>query len=325
MPAVSIIVPNYNHGRFLEERLESIFSQTFQDFEVILLDDCSTDNSLEILKRYAGHPKVRELRVNEHNSGSPFKQWRQGLALAGGEYIWIAESDDYAGKDFLAALVPMLQSNPRLGMAYCQSMVVGENSEIIGEYSSYSVNCPERWKHDFTNSGTDEISSYLLRINTIPNASAAVVRKAALADMVVPDNLKTMGDWYIWIKLLSRWDIAYTAQPLNYFRQSTQSTRQPCSFAGKQERIFQAVELTGQLAREGILNAANHRQAILYRLDSWAYEYCFAGSPGGSLFAVLKHFPALKKYAPHLIFYYLRHRGSRIRRQESGVRSQESE
>jgi glycosyltransferase involved in cell wall biosynthesis len=308
MPEVSIIVPNYNHGRFLEERLESIFGQTFQDFEVILLDDCSTDNSVEILKKYAGHPKVREFRVNDHNSGSPFKQWRQGIALAGGEYIWIAESDDYADKNFLATLVPALKSNPRLGLAYCQSKVVGENSEIIGEYSSYSFSCPERWKNDFTNSGTDEICSYLLRINTIPNASAAIVRKAALADIIVPDNLKTMGDWYVWLKVLSRWNVFYTAKPLNCFRRSSQSTRQNCSFVGRQERIFQAIELTGQLAREGALDAGSYRKAVLCRLDSWAYEYFLANHSGNDFFYVLKRFPALKKYAPHLIFYYIRHK-----------------
>lgn len=308
MATVSIIVPNYNHSRFLEERLESIFSQTFQDFEVILLDDSSTDNSVEVLKRYATHPKVRELLVNDHNSGSPFKQWQQGFALSLGEYIWIAESDDYADKDFLATLVPALKANPQLGLAYCQSRIIGENSEIIGEYSSYSVTCPERWKQDFTNSGTAEICSYLLRINSIPNASAAVVRKTALADIIIPDNLKTMGDWYVWIKLLSRWNIFYTAKPLNYFRQSSQSTRQHCSFAGSQQRIFQAIDLTDQLAREGILNSGNYRQAILYRLDSWAYEYCLAAPAGSSFFYVLKRFPALKKYAPHLIFYYMRHK-----------------
>ena len=124
MATVSIIVPNYNHSRFLEERLESIFSQTFQDFEVILLDDSSTDNSVEVLKRYATHPKVRELLVNDHNSGSPFKQWQQGFALSLGEYIWIAESDDYADKDFLATLVPALKANPQLGLAYCQSRII---------------------------------------------------------------------------------------------------------------------------------------------------------------------------------------------------------
>lgn len=79
MPTVSVIVPNYCHAPYLEQRIESILQQTFQDFELILLDDCSTDGSREILERYRNHPKVSGIFYNERNSGSPFKQWKKGL------------------------------------------------------------------------------------------------------------------------------------------------------------------------------------------------------------------------------------------------------
>ena len=72
-PTVSVIVPNYNHGRYLRRRIDSILEQTYQDFELIVLDDCSTDNSREILTSYAGSPRVR-VEFNETNSGAPFKQ-----------------------------------------------------------------------------------------------------------------------------------------------------------------------------------------------------------------------------------------------------------
>ena len=65
MAEVSVIVPNYNHAAFLPKRLESIFNQTYQDFEVILLDDASTDTSVEVLSQYADHPKVTHFVVNE--------------------------------------------------------------------------------------------------------------------------------------------------------------------------------------------------------------------------------------------------------------------
>ena len=95
MPTVSVIVPNYNHARYLRQRIESVLGQTYQDFEVILLDDCSTDESRSVLGEYAKDPRVR-IEFNEKNSGSTFKQWNKGVRLARGEYIWIAESDDYA-------------------------------------------------------------------------------------------------------------------------------------------------------------------------------------------------------------------------------------
>ena len=97
-PKVSIVVPNYNHARFLPRRIDSILGQSFQDFELILLDDCSADDSRSILSKYADDPRVR-IEFNEVNSGSSFKQWNKGVRLAHGEYVWIAESDDYADND----------------------------------------------------------------------------------------------------------------------------------------------------------------------------------------------------------------------------------
>ncbi|HVB58282.1 MAG TPA: glycosyltransferase family 2 protein, partial [Candidatus Acidoferrales bacterium] len=100
MPTVSVIVPNYNHARFLRKRIDSVLQQTFQDFELILLDDCSTDDSRSILSSYAGDPRIR-IEFNDANSGSTFKQWNKGVRLARGKYVWIAESDDYAGEKLL--------------------------------------------------------------------------------------------------------------------------------------------------------------------------------------------------------------------------------
>ena len=100
-PKVSVIVPNYNYARYLKARIDSILNQTFQDFELILLDDCSTDNSAEVLEGYRTHPLVAHLVVNTQNTGSPFAQWFRGIGLAQGEYIWIAESDDLAEPTFL--------------------------------------------------------------------------------------------------------------------------------------------------------------------------------------------------------------------------------
>src|ERR1039457_1590707 len=108
MPKVSIVVPNYNHARFLPHRLDSVLGQTFQDFELILLDDCSTDESRSILSQYGGDPRVR-IEFNVVNSGSTFKQWNKGVRLAREEYVWIAESDDYADERLLEKLVVRLE------------------------------------------------------------------------------------------------------------------------------------------------------------------------------------------------------------------------
>src|SRR6202007_216262 len=117
MPKVSIVVPNYNHAKYLRQRIESVLEQTYRDFEVILLDDCSTDESRSIISEYAADPRVR-VEFNERNSGSTFKQWNKGVGLAKGKYVWIAESDDYADKMLLERLAAVLDSEARIAIAY---------------------------------------------------------------------------------------------------------------------------------------------------------------------------------------------------------------
>ena len=93
-PLISIIIPNYNHALYLKQRIDSVLNQTFQDFELIILDDCSTDNSREIIERYRGNPKITQIIYNKKNSGGVFKQWIKGIEKVKGEYVWIAERDD---------------------------------------------------------------------------------------------------------------------------------------------------------------------------------------------------------------------------------------
>jgi len=107
---VSIILPNYNHAAFLQERLDSIFHQSHQNFEVIILDDASTDSSASLLEPYRNHAKVSHFHINKVNTGSPFLQWKKGLLLARGKYIWIAESDDCCELDFLEKQIQQLDS-----------------------------------------------------------------------------------------------------------------------------------------------------------------------------------------------------------------------
>lgn len=141
MPLVSVVVPNYNYARYLPERMESIFSQTFQDYEVILLDDCSTDNSKEIIEQYRNHPKVSAIVYNDQNSGSPFKQWRKGVEMAKGKYVWIAESDDSAKPEFLATGVNLLEENPEAVLAFMGADIMdGDGKSLMRTLTAGAVN-----------------------------------------------------------------------------------------------------------------------------------------------------------------------------------------
>ncbi|TXN72117.1 glycosyltransferase family 2 protein, partial [Methylobacterium sp. WL8] len=121
LPKVSIIVPNFNHAPYLNERLKSIYDQTYKNFEVILLDDCSYDESAKILTKFANtHKNNTRLFINKKNSGGVFNQWKKGFSLAIGELIWIAESDDYCSSDFLSELVKFFRNNA-VRMAFCRT------------------------------------------------------------------------------------------------------------------------------------------------------------------------------------------------------------
>jgi glycosyltransferase involved in cell wall biosynthesis len=227
-PKVSVIVPNYNHCRYLAERLDSILNQTFGDFEVIVLDDASTDASHEVLARYFHQPRV-QIFMNARNTGSAFSQWNRGISLAKGEYIWIAESDDSADPRFLETLVPLLDNDQSLGLAYCQSRLINANGQEAGNSLHWTSDLdPMRWASDFRNVGTAELRVYLTAKNTIPNASAVLARRSVVVEVMPIDaSFKLCGDWLHWGKMLLRSNLAYTSRLLNKWREGSSHSRRP--------------------------------------------------------------------------------------------------
>ena len=219
VPTVSIIVPNYNHAAFLPKRVDSIFRQSFRDFEVILLDDCSTDDSRAILSSYATDPRVR-IEFNSVNSGSPFKQWNKGVGLARGKYVWIAESDDYASDRFLERLVSVLDVNPDVQFAYCRSWCVTEDDRLIGFADTHFAGLePNRWNSDFSVEGREECRNFMVHSNTVQNASAVLFRRTVYEQIGGADeSLRLCGDWKLWASMMLTGDVSYVAEPLNYFR-----------------------------------------------------------------------------------------------------------
>jgi len=233
MPKISVIVPNYNHARFLRRRIDTILAQTFQDFELILLDDCSTDDSRPILREYASDPRVR-LEFNEVNSGSTFKQWNKGVRLAQAEYVWIAESDDYADERLLERLVPVLGSEPKAAFAYCRSRSVSADDRLNGFIDPIPpFQDQDRWTADYCADGHAECLNYMVRCNTVPNASAVVFRKAIYERVGGADeSLRLCGDWKLWAAMALTGKIMYHAEPLNYYRFHDATVRRGTSQVG---------------------------------------------------------------------------------------------
>lgn len=210
-PSVSIIVPNYNHSKYLEQRFASIFDQTFQDFELIILDDCSTDNSRSIIEKYRNNPKVSAIVYNETNSGSPFKQWDKGIQLAKGEYIWIAESDDTCECGFLETLMGQIHKTNNCVLAYCSTNDIDKEGNIISKKESIeSVNF-------YT--GASFVVNKLLFANYVYNASCAVFKRACVLsahkDWI---NSRGAGDYYLWVFLAGFGNVCSIGKCLAYRR-----------------------------------------------------------------------------------------------------------
>lgn len=210
-PLVSVIIPNYNHAQYLEQRLDSAFGQTYPNFEVIILDDCSTDNSLEVINRYKDNPHLSQIVVNESNSGNTFKQWDKGINLAKGEIIWIAESDDYCELTMLEELVKAYTIKPNIVLAYAPVVYVNEIGNITGYYS-------KEWKTQYVR-GKRFIKNYLALHNTIMNASCAIFsrEKAMLINNIYKSYIG-LGDWWFWVLLVEQGDVTIVNKHLSYFR-----------------------------------------------------------------------------------------------------------
>src|SRR5262249_27814484 len=195
-------------------------------FEVILLDDASTDNSMEVLEKYAGRGDVQILR-NTHNTGSPFKQWLKGIDLARSDILWIAESDDICASEFLQTLL-LAFKDPKVKLSYANSHIINQHGEIVGDYlsSEYLTSLsPTKWKTSYKVPAEQEINDGLGVKNTILNASAVLFRKFE-PDTKLRKTLSDMriaGDWYFIAHAIKDGAIRYEANKLNYHRRHSES------------------------------------------------------------------------------------------------------
>lgn len=217
-PLVSIIIPNYNHAKFLDERIQSVLNQTYKNFELIILDDKSTDNSVEIINKYKDNAHISCIAINDENSGSTFIQWHKGFELAKGDIIWIAESDDSCDKSLLETLVRGYVENNAV-LAFCRSY----KYDVYGNKSILPQQMIFPW--DIAMQGKDFISKYMIDGNTVVNASSVIFNRNIA--MTIDKQYMTMraaGDWLFWIELMEHGNVYFSTKELNYFRQHETNT-----------------------------------------------------------------------------------------------------
>lgn len=208
---VSVAVPNYNYEKHIAERLTSIFNQTYPVYEIIVLDDKSPDNSVQVINATKeAYKRDFELIVNKDNSGSVFKQWSKGANLAKGEYLWIAEADDLADESFLSTI---MENNTNFTMAYTDSKQIDEKDQhLADDYRYYyDESMIEKLDQPGVYNGKDVIKDCLSVKNQFMNVSSAVFNLSEFThcfnknlDKIL--EYKVAGDWFVYVELLSQED-----------------------------------------------------------------------------------------------------------------------
>jgi len=220
-PLVSIIVPNYNHSKYLRQRLDSIYKQSYKNIEVLLLDDCSTDNSREILIEYKEkYPLITKTIFNTEKSKGVFFQWKKGLDNCHGDYIWIAESDDWCSRNFLKEMIKNLIRNKSC-LCFARTYGILNNKKIWSQ-NEYASQIDMKWNTSFTMPSLDFLYNGFAWQCLIPNASGVVFKRIDFSPLIKSDswlNLRMVGDWVLYLFLLANNDcISYSSYAYNYHR-----------------------------------------------------------------------------------------------------------
>ena len=257
---VSVLIPNYNHAAFLEQRIESVLAQTYPHFEIILLDDCSTDESVEILNRYRQHAKVSQVVINSVNSGTTFKQWAKGIELARYEWVWIAESDDWCEPTLLQTLVEGITATTCI--AFCQSVAVRD--DII----MYVNTCKYFYR---TYRGLDFVREQMLRQTSISNASQAIFRKEVYYKIDKDfTSYKFSGDWLFWMLVALHGDVYVAGKYLNYFRKHPKDVTSPSLRNGMAYREY--IRTLDILEQHAIISAAEKAELLMLKFNELLWD-----------------------------------------------------
>jgi glycosyltransferase involved in cell wall biosynthesis len=217
-PKLSVCMPTYNYARYLPEAIQSVLMQTFTDFELIIIDDCSRDNSAAIIADYARQDRRIVARINDRNIGM-VANWNRSLAAAQGEYIKFLFGDDaLADRSALEKMAAALGTDDGVSLVAAARRVVDETSRTVKVISTY--------RGGASRPGRDIIRDCIVeQKNRIGEPSAVLFRKKH-AERGFDPRYRQIVDMEMWFHILEQGSFAYIPEPLISFRiHSLQQTR----------------------------------------------------------------------------------------------------
>lgn len=201
-PKVTVAIPTYNRAALLKDCLEMVLRQTFQDFEVIVSDNCSQDGTAETVRAFSD-PRIRYYR-NESNLGV-YANMNRCLEIARGEYITIMHDDDIYAPQFIEQEVRLLDEHPNVGMVHCAAFET--DSAIVPQWLKLYSDTPIRITKG------KEVFVRFLHGHTVYCPS--VMARASLYRAIGPYDIRhRSGDYHMWLRMALHADVAYLAQPL---------------------------------------------------------------------------------------------------------------
>lgn len=273
--SVTAIVPSYNYKRYLGGRLQSIIRQTYPVKEIIFLDDCSRDGSVEYARQLLQDCSIPyRILANESNTGNVSTQWKKGVDMSDSDFIWIAEADDYAEPSFLHELISLAERNRNLSPTICYSESI--MTDALGNpgtsYLDYHLSTNEIYgsifQDEFLLGGFDFIINALGITNVIPNASACILSTDAMRMLNWNENyqFRLSGDWWIYLNLVAQGLIAYTPKALNYHRRHNQSVIN-ANLVHPVELADEALRIHNSLNR--LCSGDPRVQSVIERASQW--------------------------------------------------------
>ena len=201
MTKVSVIVPAYNAMTYLPKTIDSVLEQTFTDFEVIIVNDGSSDD----IEKWVDTITDNRVRlISQKNQGAATAR-NTGIAHAKGEYIAFLDSDDLWEQTKLEKQVNCLDNNPDVGLVYAWISSIDENGNNRGKI--------------FANNAEGYVWEKLIEENIVMSGSAAMVRRDCFEKLGVFDqNLRFAEDWEMWIRIARNYSFAAIKEPLVYYR-----------------------------------------------------------------------------------------------------------
>ncbi|MGA8940373.1 MAG: glycosyltransferase [Acidobacteriaceae bacterium] len=205
MPKVSVIIPTYNCAHYLEQAIESVMNQTYRDLEIIVMDDGSTDNTAQVVRKY--ETKIRYL--HQENCGLPAAR-NHAIMASSGDLIALLDADDWWEPAKLAEQVPLLREDPELCLTYSDLEVVFDDGSINPSFLSTRPLASSGYVFDQLLS-----SSFIL-------PSTVLLRRSSLEQVgMFDESMRSHEDIDLWLRMCQRWKVALVRKPLTHRRQGS--------------------------------------------------------------------------------------------------------